>query len=84
MIFKHVNTQNALFRVVKCKYKAYKCKLKGLENDILVKKHVACKQRARKTSKKAFDKTLGSASNEVLLVESDDNYNKDELDIQDL
>ena len=37
----------------------------------------------KKTSRKPSNKNLGSASSNSLLADSDDNYNKDELDIVD-
>ena len=84
MIFKHADIYNTLSRVIKCKNKAAKYKLKGLENNTLGKRHAASKSRtSKKTSRKPFNKNLSSTSSNALLVNSDNDYNKDKLEIVD-
>ena len=84
MIFKYINAYNTPFRVIKCKNKAAKYKLKGLENNTLGKRHAASRLRAgKKTFRKPFNKNLSSTSSDALLVDSDDDYNKDKLKIVD-
>ena len=80
LILKRANIYNAPSRVIKRKNKVYKRKLKGLENDTLGKRRL---RTIKKTSRKPSNKNLGGASSNSLLVDSDDNYNKDELDIVD-
>ena len=82
MIFKCVNIYNTPFKVVKCKNKVAKYKLKGLKNNILSKKYVINKlYTKKKTFKKPFNKNLNGAFNNALLINSDNNYNKNKLEI---
>ena len=84
MIFKYADIYNAPSRVIKHKNKAAKCKLKGLKNNTLGKRCAASKSRAgKKTFKKPFNKNLSSTSSDTLLANSNDNYNKDELEMVD-
>ena len=84
MILKCINIYNAFFRVIKCKNKAAKYKFKGLENNTLGKRYAASKLRAgKKIFKKPSDKNLSGTSSNALLADSDNDYNKDELEIVD-
>ena len=84
MIFKCTNAYNAPSRVIKCKNKAAKHKLKGLKNDTLGKRCAASRSHtSKKTFRKPFNKNLNSASSNALLADSDNNYNKDKLEIVD-
>ena len=82
MIFKRINIYNTPFRVIKRKNKAAKYKLKGLKNNILSKRYAASKlYTSKKTFKKPSNKNLSSTFSNTLLVDSNNNYNKDKLEI---
>ena len=82
MIFKCTNIYNTPFRVIKYKNKIAKYKFKGLENNTLNKKYITNKLYIRKkTFKKPFNKNLNSTFNNTLLVNSNNNYNKNKLKI---
>ena len=82
MIFKHINIYNTPFRVIKCKNKIAKYKLKGLKNNTLGKRYAASRlYTSKKTFKKPFDKNLSSTFSNALLANSDNDYNKDKLEI---
>ena len=84
MIFKYTDVYNTPFRVIKRKNKAAKCKLKGLENDTLGKRHAANKSHtSKKTFRKPSNKNLSGASSNALLANSNNNYNKDKLEMVD-
>ena len=80
MIFKRADVYNAPFRVVKRKNEATRRKLKGLENDTLGKRRLRA---GKKTSRKPSNKNLSGASGDALPVDSDDDYDEDELDMVD-
>jgi hypothetical protein len=82
LILKRTNIYNTPSRVVKCKNKAAKRKLKGLENNTLGKRHGTSRSyTGKKTFKKPSNKNLSGTSGDTLLVDSDNDYNKDELEI---
>jgi hypothetical protein len=85
LIFKRANIYNTPSKVIKRKNKIAKYKLKGLKNDTLGKRRTASKSRtSKKTFKKPSNKNLSGTSSNTLLANSDNNYNKDELEIIDL
>jgi hypothetical protein len=85
LIFKRADAHNTPFKVIKCKNKAAKRKLKGLKNDTLDKRCGTSRlHTGKKTFRKPFNKNLSGTSGDALLVDSDNDYNKDELEIVDL
>ena len=84
MIFKCINIYNTPFKVIKCKNKIAKYKLKGLKNNTLGKRYNTSRLCIRKkTFKKPFNKNLSDIFSNTLLVNSDNNYNKNKLEIID-
>ena len=84
MILKRTNIYNTPSRVIKCKNKAAKRKLKGLKNNTLNKRYAVSKSHtSKKIFRKPFNKNLSGTFSNTLLADSNDNYNKDELDMVD-
>jgi hypothetical protein len=82
LIFKCVNIYNTPFKIAKYKNKAAKCKFKGLKNNTLDKKYSTSRlYTKKKTFRKPFNKNLNGTFNNALLANSNNNYNKDELEI---
>jgi hypothetical protein len=85
LIFKCINIYNTPFKIVKCKNKAAKYKLKSLKNNILGKRYGTSRLYIRKkTFRKPFNKNLSSIFSNTLLADSNNNYNKNKLEIVNL
>jgi ABC-type transporter MlaC component len=85
LIFKYINTYNTPSKIIKYKNETVKHKFKGLKNNTLSKRYSTSKlYTGKKTFRKPFNKNLSSTFSNALLANSNNNYNKDKLEIVNL